>query len=206
MNCVRNRQAIEFATGSMHFVWPAGHVSQLPRRVFPVGDEGEGAGLCANSLEPALEKHEMRDCGIKSFMRGYACIVCVLFVGCFGDGRRPVFPVSGKVTFEGKPTVDALITFHPQNDPDPTSRPLLTRVSADGTYKLYTYEMDDGAPVGKYVVTVTWIKETDNQNAPKEEVRPAKNMVPERFAQPKTTPLAVEVKEQPNEFSFELSK
>ncbi len=135
-----------------------------------------------------------------------ACVGLMTLSACMDDGRRPVFPVSGKVTYQGKPTVDALITFHPQNDSDPTSRPLMTRVAADGSYKLYTYEMDDGAPAGQYVVTVTWIKESDNQNAPKEDLRPAKNLVPDRFADAKTSPLNAQVKEQPNDFSFELAK
>ena len=144
--------------------------------------------------------------GLRSAWRIGACVMLLSLPACMDDGRRPVFPVSGKVMYQGKPTVDALITFHPQNDPDPTSRPLMTRVASDGSYKLYTYEMDDGAPAGEYIVTLTWIKESDNQNAPKEDLRPAKNLLPERYADAKTSPLKAEVSKQPNKCDFVLAK
>src|SRR5262245_46209932 len=79
-------------------------------------------------------------------------LIVVLLTSCGSDGRRPVFPVSGHVVFEGKPTPDALVIFHPVNDPDPLAPHPLTRVAADGSFSLTTYAMNDGAPAGEYKV------------------------------------------------------
>src|SRR5262245_37204373 len=114
-------------------------------------------------------------------------LTAVLAVSCSGDGRRPVFPVHGQVRFEDKPTPGALVIFHPLNDPDPRAPRPVARVEADGSFAPTTYRTDDGAPAGEYAVTITWVKETDNQNAPKEEQKPPHNNLPDRYGNPETS-------------------
>lgn len=132
-------------------------------------------------------------------------VLVLLCAGC-GDSRRPVYPVRGKVLFDGKPTPDALIIFHPLKDPDPDAPRPLTRVANDGSFTLTTYKMGDGAPAGEYAVTVTWVREVDSQDAPREERREEPNKLPERYSRPATTDLKVEVKKQPNDFPFHLKR
>jgi hypothetical protein len=78
-------------------------------------------------------------------------------VGCGGgDGRLPVFPVSGRVVdAQGRPAEKAVVTFHRAGaragDPRPSGR-----VAADGTFRLSTFAENDGAPAGEYAVTVVW--------------------------------------------------
>jgi hypothetical protein len=80
------------------------------------------------------------------------------------DGRKPVHRVSGKVLFRDQPAVGALVVFIPANEPpepvDPRPR---GTVQADGTFKLTTYEPDDGAPVGDYTVVITWPSESRDE-------------------------------------------
>ena len=87
-----------------------------------------------------------------------AAVVCVTLVGC-GDAAKPSpVPAGGKVTFKKTtPAAGALVVFHPT---DPAvekkfGKPVGT-VGEDGTFKLTTYEKDDGAPEGEYGVTVDW--------------------------------------------------
>jgi hypothetical protein len=123
----------------------------------------------------------------------------LLAASCSGDGRRPVFPVRGQVLYEGKPPPGALVIFHPLNDPDPRAPRAVARVDADGNFTPTTYRTDDGAAAGEYAVTVTWVQEVDNQSAPKEEQRPPRNLVPDRYGKPETSGLRVRIEKGPNQ-------
>ena len=89
-------------------------------------------------------------------------LILVLPVGPGGcssatDGRTPVHPVSGKVLFRDQPAVGAVVFFVPANEPpDPVDPRPHGTVQADGTFKLTTYEPDDGAPAGDYTVILLW--------------------------------------------------
>lgn len=128
-------------------------------------------------------------------------IVLVDCCACSDDGRRPVFPVSGQVMYHGKPTPDALVIFHPISDPDPSAPRPLTRVNPDGSFTLTTYEMNDGAPAGEYTVTITWVKDIDNGNTAKEDIKPAKHLLPERYSKVETSGLKVEIKKEKNKLA-----
>jgi hypothetical protein len=138
-------------------------------------------------------RFQARFAGLAGLMTALLCN------SCSGDGRRPVFPVRGQVFFEGKPTPEALVIFHPVNDPDPRAPRPLTRVAADGSFTPTTYTTNDGAPAGEYDVTVVWVKEIDQQHLPKDEQREPRNLLPERYAKPETSGLRVQIKEGPNE-------
>ncbi|QDV72613.1 carboxypeptidase-like regulatory domain-containing protein [Botrimarina mediterranea] len=71
-------------------------------------------------------------------------------IGC-GDGRPPLYPVSGTVRFTtGEPVRNATIEFVPKaSGPSPRGR-----IDADGNFVLGTYKNDDGAQAGDYHVVV----------------------------------------------------
>src|SRR5687767_10889460 len=73
-------------------------------------------------------------------------------------GLKPVYPVQGSLFVKGKPAKGAVVMFHPL--PLETGRPTALRsrgtVGDDGSFRLTTYNTDDGAPAGEYVVTVYW--------------------------------------------------
>ena len=89
-----------------------------------------------------------------------AAVACCL--GCssrtgLDENRKPVHPVRGKVSFQGKSAEGAFVLFTPVNEPAdaPDPRPR-ANVGADGTFTLSTYGENDGAPAGNYVVAVSW--------------------------------------------------
>ena len=136
-----------------------------------------------------------------------ALLMAVIAISCSKDGRRPVFPVRGQVLYEGKPTPGALVILHPVNDPDPRAPRAVARVGTDGRFAPTTYNAEDGAPAGEYAVTVAWVKETDNQNAPREEQKEPRNLVPDRYGKPETSGLRVQIKEEHNELApFRLTR
>ncbi len=73
--------------------------------------------------------------------------------GCNAEPpRREVFPVSGKLTVDGRPAEQALVYFHPA---DGQTSPF-AKVMADGTFRPGTYTATDGVPAGEYALTVQW--------------------------------------------------
>jgi hypothetical protein len=139
-------------------------------------------------------------------IRSSLFLTALLAVSC-GDGRRPVFPVHGQVLYEDKPTPEALVIFHPVNDPDPRAPRPIARVAADGGFSPTTYKAGDGAPVGEYNVTITWVKEVDNQNVAKEDQKPPQNLLPDRYGKAETSGLRVQIKAERNELPpFRLTR
>jgi hypothetical protein len=81
-------------------------------------------------------------------------------VSCCGCSRAreypQVSPVSGQVTFDGKPAAGAIVVFHhPDTYRAAAPRPQgVTQV--DGSFKLTSFQAYDGAPPGTYAVTIVW--------------------------------------------------
>jgi serine/threonine-protein phosphatase CPPED1 len=116
--------------------------------------------------------------------------------------RKPVHAVRGKVHFEGTPTPDARVVFY---FVDAANKKLIRAgdalVEADGSFTLSTYTANDGAPVGEYVVTVTWPEPAFDAQG-----RPGPNRLPGRYAGTETSPLRVQVRSGTNEFTFNLTR
>jgi hypothetical protein len=83
-----------------------------------------------------------------------------LLVGC-GEapdaGRLPIIPAGGRVLVRGEPAEGARVLLHPV-DPRVGAAGLFPHGSADatGAFSLTSYEQGDGAPAGRYRVSVTW--------------------------------------------------
>jgi hypothetical protein len=104
------------------------------------------------------------------------------------ENRKPTHPVSGQVLVNDKPAAGAFVLFIPVNEPagstDPRPR---AEASEDGKFKIFTYDADDGAPAGEYLVTVTWPgSETSDQ-------------LGGRYSDQTKSLLKVTVKEGPND-------
>ncbi|WP_459556269.1 carboxypeptidase-like regulatory domain-containing protein [Lacunimicrobium album] len=133
-------------------------------------------------------------------MRFAISLLMLGMLGAAGCGRTPEEPVfqsvTGTVRFNGKPIPKAEVTFHPQFD-GPGWVPVAV-VNDDGTFAAGTKLAGDGALPGKYKVTFTW-------RPAAEQLNDAPNLLPEKFASPKTSPIEIEVSEgSPSTHKFEL--
>jgi hypothetical protein len=121
----------------------------------------------------------------------FACFLIapvVLAVGCGdSDKRVPVFPVSGKVTYQGQAPVGAQVVLYPVNNWAASGVAPTGIVLDDGSFKITAYDPDDGAPQGDYVATIQWFKIT------KEAGGPGPNVIPKKYTNPKTSPIKVSV-------------
>jgi hypothetical protein len=112
----------------------------------------------------------------------------LLFPACAKSERKPVYPVEGRVLFDGKPVPGAQVILHPLgDDKDHPVRPL-GQVAADGTFRLTTYDAGDGAPEGAYAVTVALLKKPAGVEGDL-----SRNVLPARYANPQTSPLRAEI-------------
>ena len=108
--------------------------------------------------------------------------------------HKPVFPVTGQVLVNGKPAPHAFVVFHPVATSEADAVRPRAQAKEDGTFQVTTYGRDDGAPAGEYALTVELFRApTANDD------RPPTNILPGRYANPKTSGLSVRVDEGPNE-------
>lgn len=109
------------------------------------------------------------------------------------EGRKPVFPVRGKLLVGDQPAPGAMVIFHPAGGSFDAERPF-AHVGPDGSFSLTTYQASDGAPEGEYRVTVEWYASAD-RDAP----GPWPNVLPSKYARPESSNVRVRVAQGPNE-------
>lgn len=137
---------------------------------------------------------------MRASMLIFVLLMAILPISCGSStSRRPVFPTSGKILLNGKPAENALVVFHPMNASDGEAKPR-GKVGPDGTYKLTTYDTDDGAPAGEYRVTVELWLAGRGDEAPSNRLRP-------NLAKPESSGLMASVSSGANEIkTIELKR
>lgn len=144
-------------------------------------------------------------------------------LGCSDDGLDKRYPVSGTVTYNGKPLESGSINFVPEAV---GGRGAVGEIK-NGAYTLTTQTPGDGAFPGKYSVTVVALAidtsqaeaetkklaakskvEYDgpmlDQAALGKALKNAKSNVPAKYGQIDTSGFKAEVKTESNKFNFEL--
>jgi hypothetical protein len=148
-------------------------------------------------------------CPIMSMIAGLALLPVI---GCGPDdgiGKR--YPVSGTVTYQGKPVPRGTVTFTPEST---EGRPAAADIDPDGSYTATTATPGDGMLPGKYRVSIHAVE--SDMSVVKGKVggthrvdliakAPKKALVPSKYADPSTSQLTVEVKPESNTFDFKLT-
>ena len=126
----------------------------------------------------------------------------VLVAGC--RRQMAVHPVGGRVTLDGKPLLDASISFRPERGPE-----AVATLDADGRYRLSTRAAGDGAVAGAHAVTLALVTEglaLDPGKPPRlEKPSPGAVPVPERYLRAETSGLRATVVPGTNTFDFDLT-
>ncbi|QDT21577.1 hypothetical protein [Gimesia chilikensis] len=146
-------------------------------------------------------------------IRWIAFSLILLVMGCSSSehlkGRVPVSPVSGTISFKGNPVEGAIVNFVSED-----GNPVATgKTDSTGTYSLTTYDADDGAGLGEYVVLVTKIKvpQKTPEGAEDSGYPGAKNLsqhlLPEQYSNRLKSPLRATVTDESSskDFDFELT-
>jgi hypothetical protein len=125
----------------------------------------------------------------------FSAVIAILLTGC---GQKPlhverhaVYPVEGTVIWKKKPLAKAHLEFVPLGwKLLPFTHAPATFTDKDGHYKLDTYASGDGAPAGKYTVTIWADDGKPGMGRP--------NILPPQYASAKTSGLEVEIVEGAN--------
>lgn len=143
---------------------------------------------------------------------GLGALICAVTSGCGGEKIPPLFEVTGKVTYNGKPVSGATVMFFPpvklavkgkKSEENPTApRRLKGYTDDDGNYSLaWGEDHEEGVPAGTYKVGISAVE----FEAGDDEDAPQPNKVPARYGNPETSGFAATVKEGgDNVFNFPL--
>jgi hypothetical protein len=139
--------------------------------------------------------------------------------GCGGSGGSSLegtVPVSGVITYQGRPLADAAVTLVPSATDNQAARGAFGRTDEDGRFLLMTAQPGDGVLPGNYKVTISKIA-AEPEEAPStgdadyfdpETARPpapAVPLVPPKYSSAKTTDLTAEVADESGvELVFDL--
>jgi hypothetical protein len=122
----------------------------------------------------------MRDCPWLGVLLAVSLVSCAK-----APNHAPVFPVKGRVLYEGRPAPGAVVILHSTDVAPNASRPH-ARVDANGEFELTTYRAGDGAPAGTYKVTLEWKHAGDHPEQGTE-------LLPPVYGDPNTSKLTVTV-------------
>jgi hypothetical protein len=132
--------------------------------------------------------------------------LALLAASCGGDGPT-LYPVSGKVLYDGEPAGGATVVFVPVGATDETSLKPSGSVQPDGSFTLSTHPYGEGAPAGDYVVLVTWYPEGARQRVAEEDGPKPPPKLPAQYSDAEQSPLKATVRDGPTELEpFQLSK
>ncbi len=138
-----------------------------------------------------------RSSPVRAAALGLAAGLALSAVSCGGDGPK-LYPVTGKVLFNGQPVEGASVVFVPDGGGD--LRPSGT-TDEDGSFSLSTYPHGEGAPAGNYVVLVT--KYPENAR----ELETPKSELPTKYADQAAALLKATVQEERTDLApFQLTK
>ncbi len=125
-------------------------------------------------------------------------------MACGRDEGPELAPVSGTVTYKGKPVTEGIVSFQPVS---PDGAPATGTIDANGSYRLQTGP-DNGARLGEYRVAISARDEPDtppDTATPPLRVMPkVKSQLPLKYEDPGTSTLTKTVKSGSNPIDFEL--
>jgi hypothetical protein len=86
-----------------------------------------------------------------------AMVLAIALAGCSKtNDHLPTFPVSGSLFVGGQPAAGATIHLNAVGDAELGKLVPHATVDADGSFRLTTFSTADGAPAGRYALTVKW--------------------------------------------------
>lgn len=137
-------------------------------------------------------------CSSCMFGRGLLFVLILSLTSCSEKRYDPVplYPVSGLFTYQDEPVAGAFVKFTPINKAD--NNDVLTAqavTDAEGVFTLSTYEKNDGAPAGHYVVTLVW---PEASTSPMKSQDPGPDRLNYSYADPKKAKWTIEITEGNN--------
>ncbi len=132
------------------------------------------------------------------------CILMMLGLGsglnCGGSrsGAKPVHKVTGQLFVNSQPAEGAQVIFRPVGQAWTEGYPYAT-VKSDGTFAVSTYDVEDGAPEGEYILLVHWPTRPPGDESDRSEPTQSADRLGNAFMNPETSRLRAQVRAGTNE-------
>ncbi|HEY7159486.1 MAG TPA: hypothetical protein VH575_36405 [Gemmataceae bacterium] len=129
---------------------------------------------------------------------GFAVLVCAFLVSGCGKESAKLTPVAGKVTLNNQPVTAGQVSLFSLEKEGKAAGLMTGKIDSSGGYKILT-DNRDGAPLGKYRVTVTpsMVPATDGQKGPM-------GTIPPQYMDSQKSQLTIEVVENPEPGRYDL--
>lgn len=111
--------------------------------------------------------------------------------GCAGESSLKTYPVRGEIQLDGRQLPEAMVVFHPLDAELKDIPKPIAYTDPEGVF-----ELADGAPAGKYAITVE-LRELKADGDVM--VRDGPNLLPELYRDPQTSPLKFTVESGQND-------
>jgi hypothetical protein len=85
----------------------------------------------------------------------FSCVTVALALACVSCNKT-IYPVSGKVTYNGSPASGAAVFFFLQGSDSVNEPAIMGIVQEDGSFELVCGSLGKGAPPGDYDVLIEW--------------------------------------------------
>ena len=129
-----------------------------------------------------------------------AFAVVLMLSGCNSANRAQTYEVSGNIQFDGQPLKSGMVVFMPDK-----GQAAKGTIGPNGSFKLGTYGVDDGAVAGQYKVMVIAADREAMQGGAAALERPLPTLIPAHYGSTATSGLTFEVKPtEPNVAHFAL--
>ncbi len=131
-------------------------------------------------------------------------ILAFPILGCGGEDNG-IAPVSGTVFFKGKPLPNATVNFSPKGE---NSRGATGTTDKDGKYRLTSFQINDGAKIGKYSVTIRAEEGGDGALKAKDDIDYARGklVTPKKYSDSASSGLTAEIAKKNNIIDFQLTE
>jgi hypothetical protein len=93
--------------------------------------------------------------GVLAMAAALTCISC--------GNQNNIYPVAGKVTYNGAPAPGAVVFFHRRGADSMNEHMVMGLVQEDGSFELVCGSLGKGAPPGEYDILIEWKPATGQQ-------------------------------------------
>ncbi len=126
-----------------------------------------------------------------------SCLMLLTLASC-GSNKQGLYPVLGRVSWQGTPAAGATVFFHRQGTNSIKDHVTMGIVRDDGTFQLVCGSLGTGAIPGEYDVTIEWKQVLDrNKGGP----RRSSDRLNGRYADPSHSKFHVTVHPRRNELA-----
>lgn len=130
--------------------------------------------------------------------------LALIFPACGPSEGPELAPVTGKVTYQGKPITQGIVSFQPAA---PDGTPATGTIGPDGTYSLQTADAE-GARLGEYRVVISARKEPeqepDSATPPLKKLPKVESQLPLKYEDLEKAQLTKKVDSGHNTINFDL--